>query len=177
MKLNFKDRCCELWNPFWEVNVDYLHEFQPKMFIDNAGSASQVHSIEKQAGNGPSHFKGLQSAKYSLRQNPCEWKMGFLIFFWSPVSRIVPKNVKGAPVAVFEIYFFAKLKKMKKRPFGDLKKICEKSLTKPKKPAQKIFGHRRDSNPSFCLADLKKSSKKLEAEAATLVWQLVEASL
>ena len=31
------------------------------------------------------------------------------------------------------------------------------------------------SNPSFCLADLKKSSKKL-AEA-TLVWQLVEASL
>ena len=28
-----------------------------------------------------------------------------------------------------------------------LKKIAKKSLTKPKKPAQKIFGQGRDSNP------------------------------
>ena len=36
---------------------------------------------------------------------------------------------------------------MKGGPFGDIKKTEEKSLTKPKKPAQKIFGQWRDSNP------------------------------
>ena len=36
---------------------------------------------------------------------------------------------------------------MKGGPFGDIKKICEKSLTKPKKPAQKKFDQGRDSNP------------------------------
>ena len=36
---------------------------------------------------------------------------------------------------------------MKRGPFGDILKNCEKSLTKPKKTAQKIFGHGRDSNP------------------------------
>ena len=61
--------------------------------------------------------------------------------------------------------------------FGDFKKIAKKSLTKPKKLAHNIFGHGRDLNPSFCLADLKKFSKKLEAEEATLVWQFVEVRL
>ena len=37
---------------------------------------------------------------------------------------------------------------MKGGPFGDIKKNCEKSLTKPKKkPAQKKFDQGRDSNP------------------------------
>ena len=40
-----------------------------------------------------------------------------------------------------------------------------------KKPAQKIFGHGRDSNPSFCLADLKKILIEIYAQLA-LVWQL-----
>ena len=29
--------------------------------------------------------------------------------FWSPVSRIVPKNVKGWPLGVFEHPFFCKI--------------------------------------------------------------------
>ena len=61
--------------------------------------------------------------------------MKFFKFFWSPVSRIVPKHVKWGP----QHPFFCKVdKKMKGGPFGD---ICEKSLTKPKKIAQKNFGH------------------------------------
>ena len=87
------------------------------------------------------------------------------------------KRVIGDPLGVFEHPFIGKKEKMKEGPFGDIEKICEKKSHKAEKTCQKIFGHRRDSNPSFCLADLKKSSKKLEAEEATLVWQLVEASL
>ena len=33
----------------------------------------------------------------------------FFVFFWSPVSRIVPKNVKGGPLEVFEHPFFCKI--------------------------------------------------------------------
>ena len=74
--------------------------------------------------------------------------MKYFRFFWSPVSRIVPKNVKGGPLGVFEHPIFCEIeKKMKGGPFGDIKKTEEKSLTKPKKPAQKIFGQWRDSNP------------------------------
>ena len=61
----------------------------------------------------------------------------FFEIFWSPVSRIVPKICKRGPLGGFELPFLCKIKKMKGGPFGDIKKICEKSLTKPKKPAQK----------------------------------------
>ena len=53
-----------------------------------------------------------------------------------------------------------------------LKKFAKKSLTDPKLPAQENFW----SWARLCLADLKKSSKS-QAEEATLVWQLVKASL
>ena len=76
-------------------------------------------------------------------------------------------------MGVFEHPCFCKIGKNEGGPLETFKKFAKKSLTKPKKPAQKNFGHGRDSNPSFCLADLK----KLEAEEAQLVWQLVEASL
>ena len=56
----------------------------------------------------------------------------FRSFFWSPVSLTVPKNVKGGPLGVFEHPFFYKIEKIEGGPFGDIKKICEKSLTKPK---------------------------------------------
>ena len=36
---------------------------------------------------------------------------------------------------------------MKGGPFGDIKKICEKSLTKPEKTCTKKFDQGRDSNP------------------------------
>ena len=44
--------------------------------------------------------KGLQSVKYSLLQYPHEEKIEkkieiFFKIFWSSVSRIVPKNIKG----------------------------------------------------------------------------------
>ena len=68
-------------------------------------------NLEKQVGNGPSRrhiygskiAKGLQSVKYSLLQYPQEEKIEnkipffseFFQFFWSPTSRIVPKNVAG----------------------------------------------------------------------------------
>ena len=47
--------------------------------------------------------KGLQSVKYSLLQYPHYKKIEknpifskfFSEFFWSPISRIVPKNVEG----------------------------------------------------------------------------------
>ena len=64
--------------------------------------------MNKQTGNGPSRrhilgskiAKGLQSVKYSLLQYPHEEKIEkkskiFYVFFCSPVSRIVAKNVKG----------------------------------------------------------------------------------
>ena len=49
-----------------------------------------------------------------------------------------------------------------------LKKFAKK-VSQSRNPVQKSFGHGRDSNPSFCLVDLKKSSKKLEAEASSVV--------
>ena len=56
----------------------------------------------------------------------------FFEFFWSPVSRIVPKNVKGGPLGVFEHPSFCKIEKNEGGPFGDIEKICEKKVTKPK---------------------------------------------
>ena len=54
------------------------------------------------------------------------------IFFWSPVSRIVPKNVKGGPLGVFEHPFFCKIEKIEGGPSETLKKFAKKSLTMPK---------------------------------------------
>ena len=77
----------------------------------------------------------------------------------------MPKSVKGGSLQ--------DRKTMKGGPFGDIdKKLPKKVSRSRKRPAQKNFGHGRDSNPSLFLADLKKSSKQLEAEEATLVWQL-----
>ena len=83
--------------------------------------------LKSQAGNGPSRrhiqgskiAKGLKSVKYSLLQYPHEEqganfkkKFGFFFdFFWSPASRIVPKNVKGEPLRVLEHPFFWKIEK------------------------------------------------------------------
>ena len=68
---------------------------------------------------------------------PSFLKIFFRFFFWSSASRIVPKNVKGGPLGVFEHPFFCKIEKND----GDsleTKKVCKKSLTMPKKkPAQK----------------------------------------
>ena len=79
--------------------------------------------LEKQAGNGPSRrhiedskiAKGLRSVKYSFVQYAREeqiensdfFKKKFE-FFWSPVSRIVPKNVKGGLWDFLNIHSFAK---------------------------------------------------------------------
>ena len=50
---------------------------------------------------------------------------------------MVPKNVKGGPLGVFEHPFFCKIENNEGGSFGDIKKICEKRLTRPKYPAQK----------------------------------------
>ena len=59
----------------------------------------------------------------------------------------MPKNVKEGPLGVFEHPFFCKMEKNEGGPFGDIEKICEKKSHKAEKPAQKIFGQGRDSNP------------------------------
>ena len=81
----------------------------------------------------------------------------FFEFFWSSVSRIVPKNVKEGPLGVSEHPFFCKIGKNEGGTFGDIKKIAKKSITKPKKPAQKIFVEVGLEPTSFCLTDLKKA--------------------
>ena len=48
-------------------------------------------------------------------------------FFWSPVSRLVPKNVKEGPLGVFQHPFFCKIEtKMKWDPLETLRKIAKK---------------------------------------------------
>ena len=44
----------------------------------------------------------------------------FFEFFWSPLNFIVPKNVIGDPLGVFEHPFICKREKMKREPFGDI---------------------------------------------------------
>ena len=72
--------------------------------------------------------------KYSLLQYPQEEIIEkFSNYFWSPVSRIVPKNVKGGPLGAFEHPFFRKIEnKMKGDLLETLKKFAKKSFTKPK---------------------------------------------
>ena len=78
----------------------------------------------------------------------------FLQLFWSPVSHIVPKKVKGGPFREFlNVHFFAKIEE---GPLETFKKYAKKSLTKLKKSAQKVFGQGAGlEHTSFCLADLK----------------------
>ena len=81
----------------------------------------------------------------------------FFSIFWSPVSRIVPKNVKGGSLGVFENPFFCKIEKIEEGPFGDIKKDCEKKSHKAEITCTKNFWSRAGLEPtSFCLADLKK---------------------
>ena len=68
-------------------------------------------------------------------------------FFWSPVSRIVPKNAKGGSLGVFEHPFFCKIEKNEGGPFGDIKKIAKKVSQSRNNQHKKIFGQGRDSNP------------------------------
>ena len=66
----------------------------------------------------------------------------FFDFFWSSVSRIVPTNVKGGIWEFLNIHSLEKWEKNEGGPSGDIKKICEKSLTKPKTNLhKKNFGH------------------------------------
>ena len=61
---------------------------------------------------------------------------------------------------------------MKGGPFGDILKICEKSITKPKKPAQKYFWSRAGLEPtSFCFADLKKAVTSMPSASRSSVAQ------
>ena len=62
--------------------------------------------------------------------------------FWSPGSRIVPKNVKGGPLGVFEYPFFAI-----GDPLETLKKIAKKVSQSRNNLHKKYFGQGRDSNP------------------------------
>ena len=82
----------------------------------------------------------------------------FKEFLWSPVSRILPKNVKEGPLGVFEHQFFCKIEKNEGDPLKTLKKYTKKSLTKSKKTCTEKFGQGRDSN---LLPSAWQTSKKL----------------
>ena len=66
---------------------------------------------------------------------------------------------------------------MKGGPFGYIKKICEKKSHKAEKACTKNFWPWVELELILLLGRPQKILKKLEAEEATLVWQLVEASL
>ena len=82
------------------------------------------------------------------------------------------KNVKEGPFGVFEHPLFCKIEKMKGGHFGDIKKICEKSLTKPKKPAQKNLDKGGNRTHVFCLADLKQAVTSMTKASRSIVAQL-----
>ena len=65
--------------------------------------------------------------------------LNFLNFFRSPVSRIVPKQVKCGPLEVFQHPFFCKIDKKMKG--GPLEIFAKKVSQSRKKFAQKNFGH------------------------------------
>ena len=67
------------------------------------------------------------------------------------VSRIVPKNVKGALWLFFNIHAFAKVD-----PSETLKKLRKKVSQCRKKSTQKIWSRAGLEPMSFRLADLKK---------------------
>ena len=73
--------------------------------------------------------------------------MNFFRNFWSPVSRIVPKNCKRGPLGGFEHPFLCKIeKKLRVDPLETLKKFAKKVSQSRKQPAQKN-DQGRDSNP------------------------------
>ena len=81
----------------------------------------------------------------------------FLNFFEVSGKSHCTEKCKRGPLAVFQHPFFCKIgKKMKGGPFGDIKKIAKKSLTKPKKSTQKNWSRAGLEPMSFRLADLKK---------------------
>ena len=74
---------------------------------------------------------------YSIRMRK---KLKKIRFFWSPVSHIVPKNVKKeGSLEVFEHPFFCRIEKNEGGPFADIEKICEKKVSRPKKTLHKKF--------------------------------------
>ena len=89
-----------------------------------------------------------------LKRNPELFIKFFFEFFWSPVSRTVPKSVKGGPLGVFEHPFFCKI---------------EKKSHKAEITCTKKFWSRAGREPtSFCLADLKKASLNSLLSASSL---------
>ena len=101
----------------------------------------------------------------------------FVDFSWYPESRIVPKNVKEGPLGVFEHPFFCKIEKIEGGPFGDIEKICEKVSKSRNNLHKKCLVKGGTRTHVLLLGRSLKILKKSEAEEATLVWQLVEASL
>ena len=95
------------------------------------------------------HFKKMKSSFF----------VRIRIFLKSLVSRIVPKNVKGGPLGVFQHPFFCKIEKKLKGTLWRHLKNCEKSLKKPKKHAKKI-GQVRDSNPRSSAWQTSKNQKQ-----------------
>ena len=82
----------------------------------------------------------------------------FRNLFWSPVSRKGAEKCKRGPLGVFEHPFFCKIEKNEGRPFGDIKKICEKKSHNAEETWHKNFWSWAGLEPtSFCLADLKKA--------------------
>ena len=66
---------------------------------------------------------------------------------------------------------------MKGGPFGDVKKFCGKKVSQGRKTCTKNFWSWAGLGPVLLLGRPQKILQKLEAEEATLVWPLVEASL
>ena len=56
------------------------------------------------------------------------FRIFFEFFLKSPVSRIVPKNVKGGPSGIFRTSILLQnIKKLNGGPYGAIKKISEKN--------------------------------------------------
>ena len=72
-----------------------------------------------------------ESGTFSTKMRRLKMRKKF-DFLKSPVSRIVPKIVKGTFGIFLNIYFVAKYQKIEGVPFGDMEKNRRKSLTKPK---------------------------------------------
>ena len=82
----------------------------------------------------------------------------FRIFLVSGKLHSAEKCKKKGPSEGFKHPFLCKIEKNEGGPFGVIKKICEKSLSKPKKTCTKNFWSRVGLEPtSFCLADVKKA--------------------
>ena len=68
---------------------------------------------------------------------------------------------------------------MKGGPLGDIKNICVKVSSSQKKPAQKSFGHGRDSNPHPSAWQTSKTiliNLYAKRQQKLQMWQLVDAA-